>query len=144
MAGFLRRFNRNLTNRIGKAFNKIVGSFLGFDQGVFVVKHGKHEISVPLKICTNRVWISIDQNRIDGCAQNPVDYVGYRLFRDKVTFFIDVQSEQCRVSWFANEDHGDRNRWDRWQKEHDRMERERNPRREERREERKEDKKGKR
>jgi len=83
MAGLIRRINKNAVNKLGNIFTKIIGTFLGFEKGQFVVAHGKHEITVPLKICTSRVWVSVDASIIDGCAQAPVNKIGYRILNKR-------------------------------------------------------------
>ena len=103
-----------LASKLGRVLTNIVGSlFRGVDKGWFTVKHGTHEITVPLNVCPKKIWVSIVDDRIDGCGQSPINYIGYRLFGDQVIFYITVNSEQCKVSWFANEARGDREYWDR-------------------------------
>jgi hypothetical protein len=50
MAGLIRRINRGIINKIGDVFSKLVGDFVNFEKGQFVVKHGHHEITVPISL----------------------------------------------------------------------------------------------
>ncbi len=111
-----RRFRRaNLTafQKIGEVFQRIIGSYLGIEQGRFTVAAGNHEITVPLKINTSKVWAYIEEGIIDGCAQVPVNKIGYRLLHKKIVFFVDAQTD-TKVQWYATESPNDESRWGRW------------------------------
>ncbi|RDJ35123.1 MAG: hypothetical protein DWQ19_09825 [Crenarchaeota archaeon] len=105
MARLVRRLNRSL--------QRILGHFLGFEKGEFIVKKGKHEVKVPINICASTVWIKAEESVFDGCGQAPVNKVGYRLLHKEIVFFVEAATEYCKVEWYATEGHGDRDKWDR-------------------------------
>jgi hypothetical protein len=79
----------------------VFGWFLGCDSGHFHLNHGDHELFVPTKIQAKEVWVRCIGKGHDGCGQCPQNWVCYDLHKGGISFYIEVNTQKCKVEWFA-------------------------------------------
>lgn len=90
--------------KVNNIFIRFIGQILGFESGGFEIGHGKHEITIPLDICTPRsVWTQVISYGNEGCGQFPVNKVGCLLSEHQIIFVCDIETETAKIEWFAVE-----------------------------------------
>lgn len=92
-----------IVNQVSNVLVKFIGKFAGFESGQFDLSTGKTKFIVETTINPEKVWISTDETIADGCGNIPVNKIGCSYIDQKLIFDAEIQTDICRVYWFATE-----------------------------------------
>lgn len=92
-----------IINQVSNVLVKFIGKFAGFESGEFNLSTGKTQFIIETTINPDKVWISTDENITDGCGNIPVNKIGCSYINKKLIFDADIQTDTCKVYWFATE-----------------------------------------